>query len=85
MKKLTLLFLLLFIGTANAAGINFEVNALRNVAPGNSYTENGFTFTTSNINSAVFAAGSGMVPGDDTGLFGFSEDNSVIITTQSHI
>lgn len=70
---------------ANAAVIDFEGFAppggLVNVNPAEPYTEDGFTLTPTNANSAVFdsAAGSQMI-GNASSWFGFAEDNIISLT-----
>jgi hypothetical protein len=81
----TLAVCVLSIG-AHAAVLTFEGFAppggLVNVNPLAPYTEQGFTLTPSNANSAVFDAANvdAQFPGDPTSWFGFAGDNTITLT-----
>ena len=79
---------LVLTGSASAATIiDFEVagpGAVINVNPLAPYSEDGFTLTPSNIQSAVFDAAAAVdFPPDTTDWFGFEEGNSITLTGPS--
>src|SRR4051794_23069578 len=74
-----------FAINSDCATISFEnyapVGSLVNVSPESPYTEQGYTVTPANSNSAVFdAAAITQFPGDNSDWFGFAPGNTVTLT-----
>lgn len=65
---------------ASAVTIDFEVAVSENVTPTSPYSEDGFTFTPSNTESAVFTASEAFMTGNSTGAFGFAGGNTITLT-----
>lgn len=87
MKKILCLAACLFsLGNAQAALIDFEgfTSSLSNVSPANPYTEDGFTITPSDSQSAIFDfSNSNSMIGNDSDWFGFGESNTPSLTLSS--
>jgi hypothetical protein len=68
---------------ASAQTVMFEGVPQSNVSPTSPYSESGFTFTSTNAQSAVFPAGGTFFPGDATGFLGFAGGNTITLTADN--